>query len=28
FSPEPIVPPAAPNETEDKHPALKKGKKS
>ncbi|HFW6382084.1 BMC domain-containing protein, partial [Klebsiella pneumoniae] len=25
---EPIVPPAAPNETEDKHPALKKGKKS
>ncbi|KAA1733884.1 BMC domain-containing protein, partial [Klebsiella pneumoniae] len=23
-----IVPPAAPNETEDKHPALKKGKKS
>ncbi|MFK9964897.1 BMC domain-containing protein, partial [Klebsiella pneumoniae] len=22
------VPPAAPNETEDKHPALKKGKKS
>ena len=27
-APEPIVPPAAPNETEDKHPALKKGKKS
>ncbi|TYX13167.1 BMC domain-containing protein, partial [Klebsiella pneumoniae] len=26
--PDPIVPPAAPNETEDKHPALKKGKKS
>ncbi|PLO24331.1 BMC domain-containing protein, partial [Klebsiella pneumoniae] len=26
--PETIVPPAAPNETEDKHPALKKGKKS
>ncbi|RNT32385.1 BMC domain-containing protein, partial [Klebsiella aerogenes] len=26
--PEPIAPPAAPNETEDKHPALKKGKKS
>ena len=27
-APEPIVPPAAPHETEDKHPALKKGKKS
>nr|WP_258400755.1 hypothetical protein [Klebsiella pneumoniae] len=27
-APEAIVPPAAPNETEDKHPALKKGKKS
>lgn len=27
-APEPIVPPAAQNETEDKHPALKKGKKS
>ena len=27
-APEPIVPPAIPNEAEDKHPALKKGKKS
>ena len=27
-APEAIVSPAAPNETEDKHPALKKGKKS
>ncbi|MHB6959818.1 BMC domain-containing protein, partial [Klebsiella pneumoniae] len=26
--PQPSGPPAAPNETEDKHPALKKGKKS
>ena len=27
-APEPFVPPAIPNEAEDKHPALKKGKKS
>lgn len=27
-APAPIVPPTAPSETEDKHPALKKGKKS